>query len=184
MDTTDDNAESASLAIDTNDLNASSGAVPEDAPVVHLHQETNATIDSGIESESAQSLHGSTENSITDQPSIAATAALTGFQLAEEQDLTPDVRRVPKQQRRRWRRRCRKAVDGEQRYDFDYCDRSSTATRLSGATRACYSPAASWLACSCFVGDADVGSRESTTTSLTESIWNYRKEHGRTYHGW
>ena len=30
---------------------------------------------------------------------------------------------------------------------------------------------------------SDLCRRESTTTSLSESIWNYRREHGRTYHG-
>ena len=130
MDTTDDNlkqdeqphqtlpqvqADSATPTINTNGLNAGSDAAPEDASAVHPHQETNFPHDSGIDTDSMQSRHDSTETIFLDQPSIAATAALTGFQFAEEQDLTPDVRRIPKQSRQRRR----KVVGVEQRYDFD-----------------------------------------------------------------
>ncbi|KAK3707532.1 hypothetical protein LTR37_012027 [Vermiconidia calcicola] len=68
------------------------------------------------------------------QPQEEAEQPQVEAQLAEEQELVPDVRRIPRRHRRRKR----------------------------------------W----------SVSHNESITTSLTESIWNYRQEHGRTYHAY
>lgn len=95
-------------------------------------------------------------------------------QLATEQNLEPDVRRIPRSQRRRRRR------SSSIRFRTKYVCRSSTATTPR------------WVAIRglCLFArrrldmpKADGSYRESTTTSLSESIYNYRKEHGRTYHG-
>jgi len=40
-----------------------------------------------------------------------------------------------------------------------------------------------WLQLAPYRRSANKMPRESTTTSLSESIYQYRKEHGRTYHG-
>jgi hypothetical protein len=142
---------------------------------------TQHSVDSGFgeeDSPSKQDIHGQPPNqnaqealNLTDDQAEGLQHALNGEQLAEEQDLIPDVRIASTQ-----RFRCRRSI-GIVSHHHAF-NRTSIATPPSGATRAWsherWRKRKHWLTPTC---------RESTTTSLAESIWNYRTEHGRTYHG-
>ncbi|KAK5174002.1 uncharacterized protein LTR77_001081 [Saxophila tyrrhenica] len=135
--------------------------------------QTHASVDSAFEDSdsrsSRQAQHGNQqpqnagdapiittgyeELNITHEQAEGLHHALVGEQLAEEQDLIVDVRRIPRRHRRRRR------VSGESSHHPTSESRMTAVANRGGC-------------------------RESTTTSLSESIWNYRKEHGRTYHAY
>lgn len=103
-------ANNATTTVDTNV--PSSEAAPKDATAVYPQQYANASLDSGIDA--GPERVASAGNGGSSQP---GESAVMDPQLAEEQNLTPDVRRVPKRRRRR-KASCRH-IGREQRYDFD-----------------------------------------------------------------
>jgi hypothetical protein len=99
----------------TNPREDAGEAAPDNAAAVYPHHQANSSLDSGIETEyqtdanlDAVSANG-TAGSWTAQQGAAPPMEA---QFAEEQELTPDVRRVPKRHRRR------KCGAVSHRYDF------------------------------------------------------------------